>query len=222
MCLTRGVWCVETQSWDSTSAQVVTVLTHSNNMSCWVVKLLKLRVLTHGFTPVTSLQLSFACLSFLLLAGLGALLQLLFLSPLFPSQDGGHLPRMELLLKPLSGLLSATYSPIPSPNVPPGPIFLLFGWKPLFWGPGSCFLGSLRSLPCSGNFCGDTCAVGTLERAPWAQHVTDSPSATIQKVTSAGNSPVWEGKVCSEGARIWFWAPCAAVGAGCDGRGAAC
>lgn len=159
---------------------------------------------------------------FLCLDRLGALLQLLFLSPLFPPQAGGHLPRMGLLLKPLSGLLSANYSPILSPNVPPGPIFFLLEWKTLVLGPGSCFLSCLRSLPCSGRFCGSTQAVSASGRAPWAQHMADSPSAATQKVKSAGNSLVWEGKVCSEGARIWFRGPCAAVGAGCDGSGAAC
>lgn len=122
-CVLSGVvWCVETQSWEGTSAQVVTVLTHT-------VNLLKLRVLTHGFTPVTSLQIPVVCLPFLCLAGLGALLQLLFLFPFSPPGAGGHLPMMELLLKPSSGLLSASYSQFPSPNVPPGPIFFLLGRK---------------------------------------------------------------------------------------------
>lgn len=72
---------------EGTSVQIVPVLTH-------IVNLPKLRLLTHGFTPVTSLQIPFACLLFLCLAGLGALRQLLFLSPLSPTswwslaQDG--------------------------------------------------------------------------------------------------------------------------------------
>lgn len=119
---------METQSWEGTSAQVVTVLTHT-------VNLLKLRVLTHGFTPVRSLQIPVVCLLFLCLAGLGDLLQLLFLFPFSPPGAGGHLTTMESLLKPSSGLLSASYSQFPSPNVPPGPIFFLLGRKEkyFFW-----------------------------------------------------------------------------------------
>lgn len=65
------MWCAETWSWQGTSAQVVTVLTHIVNPLQW-------RLLTRGFTPETSFK---SCLLFLCLAGLGALLQLLFLSP---------------------------------------------------------------------------------------------------------------------------------------------
>lgn len=178
------MWCVETQSWESASAQVVTVFTH-------IVKLLQFRVLTHGFTPVASLQLPFACLFFLCLVGLWALLQLLFLFPLSPPQAGGHLPRMELLLRPLSGLLFASYSHIPSPNVPPGPIFFLFGGKnPVF--------GVWQLLP------GLPEGSALLWRILWRHtscqclkggHLGNSMSALLQPFKSAGNSLVWEGKV---------------------------
>lgn len=81
---------------------------------------------------------------------------------------------------PVSSFLLVTPS-FPHQMHPHANIFP-FGWKSLFWGPGSCFLG------CSGRFCGDTQSVGALGRAHWAQHVADSTSAALQRIGSVGNS----------------------------------
>lgn len=79
-----------------------------------IINLLQWRLLTCGFTPVTSFK------SCLLVCSSCAWLDW---EPSCsccssPPEAGAHSPRMELLLKPLSDLLSANYSYIPSPNVP--------------------------------------------------------------------------------------------------------
>lgn len=175
-----------------------------------IVNLIILRVLTHTLTLRRSVQIPFACSVLMCLAGLGALLQLLLLFPLSPPEAVGHLASLELLLKPCSGLLAASFSLFKSSSLtmctPKATVChcLPFWGENQFLGLGYCFLSCLRgacpalATAVSGRFCGEAPLVSTSGgRTPCLQPVTRSTSALQKRTKSVGNSPVLEQKVCS-------------------------